>query len=505
MEMTINHGNHLQHHYSTNSNSGIVYQNRNNYSTIKYEPIESISSCENQNVISEFISNTQHQMTHDSPKSFFDYEFFDSPESLSNARMNGVIHSVSQGGGTDPAGLNNIPRPSRSSDDQSSNGDETVNGIKLADKRQIKGRSNNIDRKRPYPCNKCPSKFGSKMELEEHQNSHTGQKPFECEVCNSRFNRRSTLWNHKRIHSDAKPFQCSVCNMQFKWKNSLKCHKEMHVRKNETTVAVDNEIKQLTYATAAKRRLLIMQAICNSETDQSFGQNDLRTNHQHHNSSIFGMDDPSKMLSGSLLDIKDSLSLQSPVNNGTSSIFPFFKPIINVNVNVDLNHLNSLNDNPHLRHSGLPTINHFSLSSSQSGSIDYSSNHDSTNGNHFHLHHPSSTATSTSSTSSSSNGHHRHLNTDMSYQQAIDHSLLLNTSQHGNDYMNAFDYMMPSAINGSNNYANVDLPLSALAGNNDHLTDHGLISPNTSRMMLYHGIEHHPNCMNSQMSAGQLR
>lgn len=94
------------------------------------------------------------------------------------------------------------------------------------------------------------------MELEEHQNSHTGQKPFECEVCNSRFNRRSTLWNHKRIHSDAKPFQCSVCNMQFKWKNSLKCHKEMHVRKNETTVAVDNEIKQLTYATAAKRRLV---------------------------------------------------------------------------------------------------------------------------------------------------------------------------------------------------------------------------------------------------------
>lgn len=72
--------------------------------------------------------------------------------------------------------------------------------------------------------------------------------------------------------------------------------------------------------------------------------------------------------------------------------------------------------------------------------------------------------------------------------------------------MSAFDYMMPSAVNGSNNYANVDIPLSALAGNNDHLnTDHGLISPNTSRMMLYHGIEHHPNCMNSQMSAGQLR
>lgn len=84
------------------------------------------------------------------------------------------------------------------------------------------GRALAADRKRPYPCNLCTSKFGSKMELEEHQNSHTGQKPFECDKCQSRFNRRSTLWNHKRIHSDAKPFVCTVCQMTFKWKNSLK-------------------------------------------------------------------------------------------------------------------------------------------------------------------------------------------------------------------------------------------------------------------------------------------
>ncbi|CAJ0935188.1 unnamed protein product, partial [Mesorhabditis belari] len=120
------------------------------------------------------------------------------------------------------------------------------------------GRILTADRKRPYPCNLCPSRFGSKMELEEHQNSHTGMKPFECDVCKAKFNRRSTLWNHKRIHSDAKPFVCTVCQMTFKWKNSLKCHKEMHLRKNESSTVLDNDLRQLTYATAAKKRLLEM-------------------------------------------------------------------------------------------------------------------------------------------------------------------------------------------------------------------------------------------------------
>uniref|UniRef100_A0A914CB89 C2H2-type domain-containing protein n=1 Tax=Acrobeloides nanus TaxID=290746 RepID=A0A914CB89_9BILA len=127
-------------------------------------------------------------------------------------------------------------------------------GLARGNARCAANRALTADRKRPYPCLQCPSRFGSKMELEEHQNSHTGMKPFECDICKSRFNRRSTLWNHKRIHSEAKPFVCTVCQMQFKWKNSLKCHKEMHLRKNEATDSTD-DIKQLTYATAAKRKM----------------------------------------------------------------------------------------------------------------------------------------------------------------------------------------------------------------------------------------------------------
>lgn len=76
-------------------------------------------------------------------------------------------------------------------------------------------------------------------------------------MCKARFNRRSTLWNHKRIHSDDKPFECNVCRMTFKWKNSLKCHKEMHQRKNEITgFENDPNEKTLTYATAAKKRMV---------------------------------------------------------------------------------------------------------------------------------------------------------------------------------------------------------------------------------------------------------
>uniref|UniRef100_A0A915PB53 C2H2-type domain-containing protein n=1 Tax=Meloidogyne floridensis TaxID=298350 RepID=A0A915PB53_9BILA len=96
----------------------------------------------------------------------------------------------------------------------------------IAERRQhYKAPSN--DRKRPYPCSLCSSRFGSKMELEEHQNSHTGQKPFQCD-------------------------------MQFKWKNSLKCHKEMHLRKNELQASSFPEVdatQMLTYATAAKKKM----------------------------------------------------------------------------------------------------------------------------------------------------------------------------------------------------------------------------------------------------------
>lgn len=51
--------------------------------------------------------------------------------------------------------------------------------------------------------------------------------------------------------------------MTFKWKNSLKCHKEMHQRKNEITgLESDPDEKTLTYATAAKRRLVKIHRLC---------------------------------------------------------------------------------------------------------------------------------------------------------------------------------------------------------------------------------------------------
>ena len=80
-------------------------------------------------------------MSLDSPKSFFDNDYFDLPENLSNPRMNGVVQSASQ----DHTGLEKIShhnRASRSSDDQSSNGEAELmsnGGGKMMDKRHVRG------------------------------------------------------------------------------------------------------------------------------------------------------------------------------------------------------------------------------------------------------------------------------------------------------------------------------------------------------------------------------
>ena len=90
-----------------------------------------------------FIIPLQLSVTLDSPKSFFDNDYFDLPENLSSHRMNGVVQSVSQ----DLTGLEKIShqnRASRSSDDQSSNGEAELmsnGGGKMMDKRHVRGKN----------------------------------------------------------------------------------------------------------------------------------------------------------------------------------------------------------------------------------------------------------------------------------------------------------------------------------------------------------------------------
>uniref|UniRef100_A0A1I7X9W6 C2H2-type domain-containing protein n=1 Tax=Heterorhabditis bacteriophora TaxID=37862 RepID=A0A1I7X9W6_HETBA len=158
------------------------------------------------------------------------------------------------------------------------------------------GRALAADRKRPYPCNLCPSRFGSKMELEEHQNSHTGMKPFECDVCKARFNRRSTLWNHKRIHSDAKPFSPN--------------HGISAVHLNPVTQPLQAKV----------------YAYHSSDMDPSLAP-------RHATSMLAGLDD-STMLSSQLLgDIKTEVNMSfSPMGTASASL--------NVHLPMQLNMLN---------------------------------------------------------------------------------------------------------------------------------------------------------------------
>ena len=77
--------------------------------------------------------------------------------------------SATSSGGSVNGGANNSTPPSNSGASAAA----TATG---RNRQRVKpegsgpGRPLTADRRRPYPCDLCPSRFGSKMELEEHQN-----------------------------------------------------------------------------------------------------------------------------------------------------------------------------------------------------------------------------------------------------------------------------------------------------------------------------------------------
>jgi hypothetical protein len=245
----------------------------------------------------------------------------------------------------------------------------------------------------------------------------------------------------------------------------------------------------------------------NNEQVESMNHFDLNSNrHQNPAASLFGgMDDPSKVLTSGIFDLKDTLGLPNNGNNVNNNSSSAAATANHINmllpkqmINIDLNSLNSFHDSVNQQHSNLPGINHLGSATSFP---DYShDNNTSSLTSQFHLAQNGQSTTSSSSTPSS-NGHQPNglLNSDLTYHQPIDHALLLNTNQ-PNDYMLPLEYMTPTG--NQSIYPSHDLPLSALTSSHD-LLEHSPHSSSVARGMFYHTSsnlsDHHPGCISSQI------
>ncbi|CAH2083634.1 unnamed protein product [Euphydryas editha] len=95
---------------------------------------------------------------------------------------------------------------------------------------------------KPYPCEKCPSKFISREQLRIHARTHSGERPYGCALCGNRFSQKPALNRHYRVHTGAKPYECHVCNKPFSQSNSLKTHiRTVHLRLPPNKKKKDNQ------------------------------------------------------------------------------------------------------------------------------------------------------------------------------------------------------------------------------------------------------------------------
>lgn len=81
---------------------------------------------------------------------------------------------------------------------------------------------------KPYACNQCEKKFGSKPQLKQHLLVHSGLKPFVCSVCGKAFNNLYNLQVHERMHKGDRCHICPVCSKGFLEKSYLKKHMNVH-------------------------------------------------------------------------------------------------------------------------------------------------------------------------------------------------------------------------------------------------------------------------------------
>ena len=86
---------------------------------------------------------------------------------------------------------------------------------------------------RPHKCPICPASFVDKRTLQTHVDTqHLGKEKEDrviCELCNCSFYSKYTLDAHiKKVHEGIKPFECEHCDEKFGSKDNLTRHFERH-------------------------------------------------------------------------------------------------------------------------------------------------------------------------------------------------------------------------------------------------------------------------------------
>ncbi|XP_014215951.1 zinc finger protein 510 [Copidosoma floridanum] len=83
---------------------------------------------------------------------------------------------------------------------------------------------------KPYSCYLCPKTYNTHSALVDHINGHQGLKPYECDSCSFKCGSKQSVRSHILNHHQklAKDFPCDICGKLFYRKNQMQTHRVIH-------------------------------------------------------------------------------------------------------------------------------------------------------------------------------------------------------------------------------------------------------------------------------------
>lgn len=201
-----------------------MFQDRTNFSEIKIEPSDHVTSS------TDILKFTLFDPTFSKP---------DSSTTISPPSLPSNIYPPPYT--TNPSSISYIP-PLPSSSQQLLN--STTNPILLMPMktRRYTNRSQKGEvRERPHccPAESCDRRFSRSDELARHIRIHTGNKPFQCKICQRSFSRSDHLTTHTRTHTGERPYSCDFCERRFSRSDEKSRHMRVHY-KNKNTGSAKN-------------------------------------------------------------------------------------------------------------------------------------------------------------------------------------------------------------------------------------------------------------------------